>query len=60
MTTVRLVRYVSPFGSPAWMTRDQAEKHLTEDDRLWLLHQNAGNLSEEQHRVGPPRIEHVG
>lgn len=54
---MQLVRYVSPFGSPAWMTREQAQTHLEEDDRRWLLHQEAGNLSEWQREIGPPRIE---
>jgi hypothetical protein len=56
-TTVRLVRYISPFGTPAWMPRETAEKHLADDDRRWLLHQSAGNLSEYQLAIGPPRIE---
>lgn len=53
----RLVRYVSPFGSPAWMPREQATRLLAEDDARYLLHQDAGALSEDQRRVGPPRIE---
>jgi hypothetical protein len=34
----RLIRYVSPFGSPAWMTREQAQVHLVADDArfVWL------------------------
>jgi len=52
-----LVRYVSPFGSPAWMTRAAAARYLAEDDRRWLNYQTAGNLSEQQRQIGPPRIE---
>jgi hypothetical protein len=52
-----LVRYVSPFGSPAWMTRAEAERHLAEDDRHWLIMLEAGNLSERQRETGPARIE---
>lgn len=54
---VSLVRYVSPFGSPAWMSRERAQALMVEDDRLWLLFQEAGNLSEEQRQIGPPRYE---
>jgi hypothetical protein len=54
---VLLVRYISPFGSPAWMTAEEAQRHLEEDDARWLLNQRAGNLSEWQREVGPPRIE---
>jgi hypothetical protein len=32
---VELVRYVSPFGSPAGMTRDEAERRLARDDRVY-------------------------
>ena len=53
----QLVRYVSPFGSPAWMTREKAERHLKEHDRLWLECQELGTLSESQKQIGPPRIE---
>lgn len=52
-----LVRYVSPFGSPAWMPLERAEALLAEHDAHWLLNQRAGNLSPEQIRIGPPRIE---
>lgn len=54
---VPLVRFVTPFGSPGWMPREQATRLLEEDDRRWLLHQSAGNLSEHQKQIGPPRIE---
>lgn len=52
--TEPLVRYSSPFGSPAWMTRERAAKLCIEDDRLWLLMQEVGNLSEQQRKHGPP------
>ena len=53
----RLVRYVSPFGSPAWMTPDQARRLLAEDDARWLVHEAAGALSAAQLSVGAPRVE---
>jgi hypothetical protein len=60
-----LVRYVSPFGSPAWMTREQAQVHLAEDDArlLWLEKAEAEGagpmLTPRQRQIGPPRIEYV-
>lgn len=48
---------MSPFGSPAWMSRAEAEQHQARDDRLWLDLQEVGGLSEAQRQVGPPRIE---
>lgn len=53
------VRYVSPFGSPATMRREQAEALLVEDDRRWLDYQEAGALSDAQRAVGCPRIEEL-
>lgn len=52
-----LVRYVSPFGSPAWMTREAAYEWLEKDDKLWLELQEVNALSEWQRQIGPPRIE---
>jgi hypothetical protein len=64
MARERLVRYVSPFGSPAWMSREQAEKLLAEDDRRYLELQQleaegAGKMLTDRQRfeIGPPRIE---
>ena len=54
---VKLVRYVSPFGSPAWMSRERAQALLEEDDARWLLFQKADALDEYMRRIGPPRIE---
>jgi hypothetical protein len=54
----RLVRYVSPFGSPAGMTLAEAERHLAEDDALWLELSELGLLADYQRAVGPPRIEY--
>jgi hypothetical protein len=55
-----LVRYVSPFGSPAYMSREQAERYLAEDDARWLRAQEGRYpLSDEQRAIGPPRIEAV-
>lgn len=53
----KLVRYVSPFGSPAWMTREKALALLAEDDRRWVMFQFADILSKRQREIGPPRIE---
>jgi len=53
----KLVRYVSPFGTPAWMSREIAEQHLEDDDRRWVLYSQHGLLSEAQREIGPPRIE---
>jgi hypothetical protein len=58
-----LVRYISPFGSPAWMTRTQAEFHLRQDDARWCHYLRIEQatkcpaLSEQQRLIGPPRIE---
>lgn len=52
-----LVRYVSPFGSPAWMDREKAEELLAKDDKRWLDFQKAGALSDRERAIGPPRIE---
>lgn len=59
-TKTDLVRYVSPFGSPAWMSRAEAERYLAEDDARWLDWQEMGLLSELQRVNGPPRIETAG
>ena len=53
----RLVRYVSPFGSPAYMRRALAESFRVADDRLWMLLSGAGALSDRQRAVGSPRLE---
>lgn len=52
-----LVRYVSPFGTPAWMPRADAERHLAVDDDRWCRFAAVGILSDRQLAVGPPRIE---
>lgn len=53
----RLVRYVSPFGSPAGMSDEQARRLLAEDDARWLEWSELGILSEHHRQIGPPRIE---
>lgn len=60
----QLVRYVSPFGSPAWMTREEAARHLAADDARWCRLQDAiretgdrGIISPQQREIGAPRIE---
>lgn len=52
-----MVRYVSPFGSPAYMSRAGALRLLAEDDARWLLYGHLDLLSEAQRAVGAPRIE---
>lgn len=54
-----LVRYSSPYGSPATMARARAEKHFEEDDKRWLQDQQVGNVDESMRRHGPPRIEEL-
>lgn len=53
----RLVRFVSPFNSPAWMEPERAEQLCKEHDARWLRYQELGLLTEEQRAVGPPIIE---
>ena len=55
---VRWVRYVSPFGSPASMPEEQAERHLADDDARWLEFSKLGLLDERMRPIGPPRIEY--
>lgn len=52
-----LVRYVSPFGSPATMARREAEMHLAWDDACWREWGPLGMLDGRMRRIGPPRIE---
>jgi hypothetical protein len=54
--TPRLVRYVSPFGSPASMLPEQAEHFLAEDSALWAILSEQGLLDERQRRIGEPRV----
>lgn len=57
------VRYVSPFGSPAWMTREEAQRYLDEDDARWMrlldIERETGEVirSAAQRAIGAPRIE---
>jgi hypothetical protein len=39
------------------MPREEAERHLAEDDARWLT--LGSLLSEEEHRHGPPFIEEL-
>ena len=56
----RLVSYVSPFGSPAWMPRDRATELMEQDDERWVRFTKAEALtgcrilSEAERQVGPP------
>ena len=54
-----LVRYVSPFGFPAWMTRRRAERRLALDGRRWQRYLSVGCLTQRERDLGPPRIEVV-
>lgn len=53
----RFVRYVSPFGSPAWVSRARAEELLAEDDARYVEWSQLGILIAHQRQVGSPRIE---
>lgn len=63
MAQQKLVRYVSPFGSPAHMPREVAERYLREDDDLWCelqaVERETGQkiIADFQRKIGPPRIE---
>lgn len=52
-----LVRYISPFGSPAWMTEEEARGHLVADARFWEELSRIALLSAREREIGPPRIE---
>jgi hypothetical protein len=54
-----LVRYVSPFGAPEWMTRRGAERRRSLDDRRWQRYLGIGCLTQRERELGPPRIEVV-
>lgn len=55
--TVTLVRYVSPFGSPATMQLDAASFHLERDLALWDELEEIGLLDERSLRIGRPRLD---
>ena len=57
---VPFVRYVSPFGSPASMTRPEAEKYLAEDTKRYERYDRLDILTKGQRQIGPPRIEDSG
>jgi hypothetical protein len=54
-----LVRYVSPFGYPAWMTRRRAEQRMARDGRRWQRYDTVGCLTPREREVGPPHIDPV-
>jgi hypothetical protein len=54
----RLVHYVSPFASAAWMPAWRAKNYLEQDDRRWSRLEELEMVSEAQRAVGRPRIEH--
>ena len=51
--------YISPFGTPDWMSPAQAKKHLEADERRYVRYRESGLLSERQRKIGPPRIVEV-
>lgn len=50
-------RYVSPFGSPATIDRPQAERLRRQDSALYRLMRDVGILTEQQRRIGAPRLD---
>ena len=46
-----LVRYVSPFGYPAWMTRRRAERRLVLDARRWRRYLSVGCLTQREQEL---------
>jgi hypothetical protein len=54
-----LVRYVSPFGYPAWMTRRRAEQRLAREGLRWQRYLAVGCLTPRERALGPPRVEVV-
>lgn len=50
------VRYVSPFGSPASMPLEDAERYRAQDLDLLALMRDAGAVDERMARIGEPRI----
>lgn len=61
--TPKVVRYVSPFGSPAWMPLKMAQTLMEHDDKRWSRHQEikaqTGEyvLGETRRAIGAPRID---
>ena len=54
-----LVLYISPFGTPDWMSPGQAKKHLEVDERRYVMYRESGLLTERQRQIGPPHIVEV-
>jgi hypothetical protein len=52
-----LVQYLSPFDTPRWLSRLQAEGFLERDERRWLRLEDLGMVSDSQLAAGPPHIE---
>lgn len=50
-------RYVSPFGSPATMRREEAERYLAQDGSLYDDMEAAGCLDDRLLRIGRPRLD---
>ncbi len=52
----QIVRYSSPFGSPAYVRRDYAERLLHEDTQRYELFNRLHLLEPAQLDHGPPKI----
>jgi|SRR5436305_11568086 hypothetical protein len=48
--------YISPFGTPEWISRTQAQKQLEADHRRCVGYREWGLLTERQHNIGPQHI----
>ena len=56
-THQNLVHYITPFRSPAWMPRLEAQAVMEKDERRWLRLEELEMVSVAQRAVGPPHIE---
>jgi hypothetical protein len=54
---VQRVRYLSPFGTPEWLTPDVAERRLVADQAWYERALNDGQLTKRQRLHGPPKID---
>ena len=52
-----LVQYLSPFDTPRWLSRLQAQGFLERDERRWLRLVDLEMVSNAQFAAGPPHIE---
>ena len=52
-----LVRYLSPFDAPRWLSRLAALEFLEQDERRWSWLEELEMISDSQFAAGPPHIE---